>query len=311
MIIRRTHLVLLTKFAARTFLPIAIACAALSGCALTKQISPDTYQSTRSAESRKLHEIFESFFEAELVLFPTFATEIGDHRYDDQLEIAISEEHIAEQRRLFQRALRRAGEIKLADVDSRDRLYLEVFTRNLQLALDGLRFKQQLMPVRQLANLTVEFPLLGSGAGAHPFRTVTDYKNFLKRIAGFETWVDTAIANMRQGIAIGVMHPRAVIERALPQLQAMIVADAKTSLFYQPVVRMPGDFSEVDRNRLTRAYTEAIEQRIVPAYRRLVSFLEGEYLAKSRNTVALSELPDGKAWYQYLVRTQTTTDLTA
>jgi len=56
-------------------LPIAIACAALSGCALTKQISPDTYQSTRSAESRKLHEIFESFFEAELVLFPTFATE--------------------------------------------------------------------------------------------------------------------------------------------------------------------------------------------------------------------------------------------
>ena len=101
MIIRRTHLALLTKFAARTFLPIAIACAALSGCALTKQISPDTYQSSKSSGSRKLHEIFESLFEAELVLFPTFATEIGDHRYDDQLEIAISEEHIAAQRRLF------------------------------------------------------------------------------------------------------------------------------------------------------------------------------------------------------------------
>ena len=181
---RRTHLVLLAKFAATTFLPMAIACAALSGCALTKQISPNTYQSSKSAESRKLHEIFESFFEADLALFPTFATEIGDHRYDDQLEVTISEEHIAEQRRLFQRALRRAGEIKLADVDSRDRLYLEVFTRNLQLALDGLRFKQQLMPVRQLANLAVEFPLLGSGAGAHPFRTVTDYENFLKRIDG-------------------------------------------------------------------------------------------------------------------------------
>ena len=73
---------------------------------------------------------------------------------------------------------------------------------------------------------------------------------------------------------------------------------------------MPGDFSAVDRNRLTRAYTEAIEQRIVPAYRRLVSFLTGEYLDQTRSTVALSELPDGKAWYEYLVRTQTTTDLT-
>ena len=89
---------------------------------------------------------------------------------------------------------------------------------NLQLALDGLRFKQHLMPVRQLASLAVEFPLLGSGAGAHPFRTVTDYENFLKRIDAFETWVDTAIANMRQGIAVGVIQPRPVIERALPQL---------------------------------------------------------------------------------------------
>jgi uncharacterized protein (DUF885 family) len=90
----------------------------------------------------------------------------------------------------------------------------------------------------------------------------------------------------------------------------MIVTDAKTSLFYQPVVRMPGDFSAVDRNRLTRAYTEAIEQRIVPAYRGLVNFLEGEYLDQTRSTVALSDLPDGNAWYEYLVRTQTTTELT-
>ena len=211
----------------------------------------------------------------------------------------------------FSARLRRAGEIKLADVDSRDRLYLEVFTRNLQLALDGLRFKQQLMPVRQLASLAVEFPLLGSGAGAHPFRTVTDYENFLKRIDAFETWVDTAIANMRQGIAVGASYsPDLSSKERCRNLQAMIVTDAKTSLFYQPVVRMPGDFSEADRNRLTRAYTEAIEQRIVPAYRRLVSFLEGEYLDKTRNTVALSDLPDGKAWYEYLVRTQTTTDLT-
>jgi uncharacterized protein (DUF885 family) len=307
---RRTHLALLAKFAATTFLPMTIACAALSGCALTKQILPDTYQSSKSTESRKLHEIFESFFEAELALFPTFATEIGDHRYDDQLEIAISEEHIAAQRRLLQHTLKRTAEIKVEAIEARERLYLEVLSRALKVALDGFAFKQRLMPVRQLASLAVEFPLLGSGAGAHPFRTVTDYENFLKRIDGFETWVDTAIANMRQGSAVGVTQPRPVIERTLPQLRAMIVSDARTSLFYQPVVRMPGDFSEADRNRLTRGYTEAIEQRIVPAYRRLLSFLEGEYLDKTRRTVALSDLPDGKAWYEYLVKTQTTTDLT-
>ena len=106
---------------------MTIACAALSGCALTKQISPDTYQSSKSTESRKLHEIFESFFEAELALFPTFATEIGDHRYDDQLEIAISEEHIAAQRRLFQHTLKRAAEIKIEAMSIRASAFIWMF----------------------------------------------------------------------------------------------------------------------------------------------------------------------------------------
>jgi len=307
---RRTHLVLLAKFAAMSFLPMAIACAALSGCALTKQILPDTYQSSKSTESRKLHEIFESFFEADLVLFPTFATEIGDHRYDDQLEIAISEEHIAAQRRLFQHTLKRAAEIKIEAIDAGERLYLDVLTRALKVALEGFAFEQRLMPVRQLWSVAVEFPLLGSGAGAHPFRTVTDYENFLKRIEGFEAWIDTAIANMRKGIEVGIVEPKVVIDRTLPQIEAMIVADAQASLFYQPIVRLPDQFSQTDRARLTRAYVEAIEQRIVPAYRRLLVFLKDEYLGKSRNSLAISELPNGKAWYQYLVKTQTTTNLT-
>src|SRR5262245_49447589 len=307
---RRTHLVLRTKFAARTFLPIAIACAALFGCALTTPISPNTYQSSKSSESRKLHEIFESFFEAELVLFPTFATEIGDHRYDDQLEIAISEEHIAAQRRLFQHTLKRAAEIKIEAIDAGERLYLDVLTRALKVALEGFAFEQRLMPVRQLWSVAVEFPLLGSGAGAHPFRTVTDYENFLKRIEGFEAWIDTAIANMRKGIEVGIVEAKVVIDRTLPQIEAMIVADAQASLFYQPIVRMPDQFSQTDRARLTRAYVAAIEQRIVPAYRRLLVFLKDEYLGKSRNSLAISELPNGKAWYEYLVKTQTTTNLT-
>jgi uncharacterized protein (DUF885 family) len=284
-------------------------CASLLGCGTGGMSLSSIGGRSTATESAKLNELFEGFFEGELALFPTLATEIGDHRYDDQLEIAISEEHIAAQRRLFQHALKRAMEIKLAEIDSRDRLYLQVFTRNLKLALDGFAFKQHLMPVRQLASLAVEFPLLGSGAGAHPFRTVADYENFLRRIEGFETWIDTAIVNMRQGIELQIVQPTVVIERTLPQIQAMIVSDPKTSLFYQPIARTPDQFSDADRARLTRAYTDAIEMRIVPAYRRLLAFLQDEYLSRSRRTVAFSALPDGAAWYDYLVKTQTTTDL--
>jgi uncharacterized protein (DUF885 family) len=58
------------------------------------------------------------------------------------------------------------------------------------------------LPVRQLGSLPIEFPLLGSGDGSRPFKTVTDYENFLKRIGGFKVWVDTAIDNMRDPRAL-------------------------------------------------------------------------------------------------------------
>ena len=289
-----------------TLLLAAFVAGSLCGCAgsLASRVRPADF-----AESRRLKEIFDGYFEALLALYPTFATEIGDHRHDDQLEITISEEHRAAARRLFQYGLDRAATVHAPALDPHERLYLEVFKRNLRVALDGLRFKPHLMPVRQLASLAVEFPLLGSSGGAHPFRTVTDYENFLKRMEAFETWIDTAIGNMREGLALGIIQPRPVIERALPQLRAMIVEDAQKSLLYQPIRRMPGDFSETDRRRLDGAFTEAIERRIVPAYRRLVQFLESDYLDKTRSAPALSDLPDGKAWYDYLVKAQTTTDL--
>jgi uncharacterized protein (DUF885 family) len=161
--------------------------------------------------------------------------------------------------------------------------------------------------VRQLNSMPVDFPVIGSGTGVHPFKTVADYDNFLKRIDRFSIWVDTAIENMRQGVEAGIVQPKVVIERTLPQLDAMIVADPKQSLFFQPILQLPRNFSESDKTRLTVAYSQAIEQRIVPVYRKLRSFVQEEYLPKTRTTYGISNLPDGIAWYEQAVRTQTTT----
>ena len=109
---------------------------------------------------------------------------------------------------------------------------------------------------------------------------------------------------------MGVVQPKVVMERTLPQFDAMIVADPKHSLFFQPILQMPSQFSTSDKARLTEAYLRAIEQRIVPAYRKLRSFVQEEYLPKARSTYGLSNLPDGIAWYEHAVRTRTTTSLT-
>lgn len=116
---------------------------------------------------------------------------------------------------------------------------------------------------------------------------------------------------MREGSRLGIVEPRVLMEKVLPQLAAHVVEAPEHSVFWQPVAHMPAAFSAADRNRLAAAYRAAIMQKVVPAYRRLHDYVREEYLAKCRSTVGLADLPGGSAWYAYLVRANTTTERTA
>ncbi len=150
---------------------------------------------------------------------------------------------------------------------------------------------------------------LGTGRGAQPFDTVEDYEAWLGRVEDFEAWVDQAIENMRKGIDRGVVQPRVLMKRVLPQLRSQVVDKAEASAFYRPVKHMPDSFAQEQRRRLRRAYRKKIENVLVPAYRRLHRFVKEEYIPEARETHGLGALPNGAAWYRYRVRATTTTDL--
>ena len=56
---------------------------------------------------------------------------------------------------------------------------------------------------------------------------------------------------------------------------------------------------------------EAVASRVIPAYARFLEFMIGEYVPASRTTLAAAALPDGEAYYRFLVRSFTTLDLEA
>jgi uncharacterized protein (DUF885 family) len=152
-------------------------------------------------------------------------------------------------------------------------------------------------------------PQIGSGQSFQPFKTVKDYDDFLKRIDAFSVWMDTAIVNMRKGLARGYTFPKILMERVVPQARDMMVADPTKSIFYQPIVNFPDSVGDTEKARLRHAYTLAIEQKIVPAYTKLYNFLRDEYIPKTRTTAGISAIPGGKAYYRDMIRLWTTTDL--
>jgi len=257
-----------------------------------------------------LHRIFADYYEQALALDPVLATTLGDHRYDAHLALDLSEDYRRRQREVYTGLLVRLDALAGAVFSDDDRLSLALLRSELATRLEGLTYPEHLLAMTQISGLPVDFPVMGGGGGVHRFATTADYDNFLGRIADFVTWVDTAIANMRRGIAGGVVHPAIVIETLLPQLDAQIVGDAEASAFFQPVRVFPSAIAEPERLRLTAAYRVAIQQQIVPAYRRLRTFLADQYRPHCRADTAFEALPGGVAWYAYRVRASTTTSLT-
>ncbi|MCX7041392.1 MAG: DUF885 domain-containing protein [Gammaproteobacteria bacterium] len=288
----------------------------LVGCASTPRnetpaaVAPPPSSTTAPLPGAALDAMLEAYFERALALNPVLATSIGDTRYNHLYTTGFSPSVRAAQAALVREYEPRLIAFDRASLDAEHQLSYDIFLISLRTQREGERYPSHLMPLNQFFNFTASFAQMGAGGGLHPFKTVDDYEDFLGRMGGFEESVDIAIANMREGMASGIVQPRVLMERTLPQLAAHIVTDPAKSMFHGPVATMPANFSAEDKARLTAAYLAAIRERIVPAFQRLHDFVRDEYLPKTRTTVGLSALPDGREWYAYQARTMTTTDLT-
>jgi uncharacterized protein (DUF885 family) len=259
--------------------------------------------------NEKADAMFDAYFEALLEQNPLLATSIGDSRYNDRYPVQIAPEQRAKAKALDERFLKEARKLPAKKLDEAHRLSLDVFIRNRELALEGYKFPGYLMPLNQFFSTPNSFAQLGSGSGTHPFKTVKDYEDFLKRVDGFVAWTDQAIANMREGVKQGYTQPRILMERVLPQLEAQAKDDPTQTTYWGAVKAMPESFSAEDKARLEAAYRDAITTKLVPSYRKLHAFVKDEYIPKCRTTASLADLPKGADWYAYRVRDITTTSL--
>ncbi|MDH3265666.1 MAG: DUF885 domain-containing protein, partial [Gammaproteobacteria bacterium] len=260
--------------------------------------------------STVLNELFEEFFERELELNPIMATDIGDYRYNDRIANSLGADYLAASLALDEEYLARLLQIDPKQLSTQDQLSYDMFKLNREIAIEGHRFPGHLQPLNQFSSALNFFVQLGSGTSLHPFKTVKDYDDWLSRIDDFIVYTDQLIENMQQGMREGVVQPRILIEKALPQVQSQIVDSAQQSGFYAPITNMPESFSAQARARLAAAYVDAIENKIIPAYERVSNFVADEYLGAARETVGHYALPNGPEWYAYNVKAITTTDLT-
>jgi uncharacterized protein (DUF885 family) len=254
----------------------------------------------------QLKTMYAEFWEENLKLNPLTATYAGDPRYNGELPNFLAPEFEARAKAFEQKYLDRARAIGTQGLTGQDRLSYDIFTLNRESALEEFNFPERLLPIDQFYNIANSFAQFGSGTSAQPFVTVKDYDDWLKRASQAPVILDQAIVNMREGVRAGIVQPRILMEKVLPQLAANIDDDAEKTIFWGPIKNLPKEFSAADRERLTAAYRTMINSQLIPAYRRLNAYIADEYLPKTRSTFGMGALPNGAAWYAHKVHDNTT-----
>lgn len=286
--------------------PLVLAVALSTLLPAAAHAAPASPSAAADTAAAALHRFFDDEWERGLRESPETASSNGDLRWNDRWS-DMSLEAIRRREAEDRGALARLTAIDRAALSGRDRLDYDVYLWQLQRTIERQRFNEWMQPVSQLGGVQSANGLVE----LLEFRTVKDYEDWLKRLDALPTLIAQTEALMREGMKAGSMPPRVLMERVTAQIQAQLVDDATKSRFYVPFLKFPDAVAPADRERLRARAIDAIAHRVVPAYRGFATFFANEYLPRTRATVAVSDLPNGRAYYDVLARWYTTTDLTA
>ncbi|WP_024611111.1 DUF885 domain-containing protein [Pseudoalteromonas sp. TB64] len=294
---------------------------ALSGCVNTDSKTNTHSQSNIDSTSanvvselsaeQQLDVLVSQYYDESLTFSPISATYNGRSEFNGQFTPEISQANRAKKAAFYKKYQQRLSFIDKAQLVGQALLSYEILDRDLALKLEGMQFPSYLLPINQMSGAHNTFAGFGTGQSAQPFKSVDDYSNFLKRSEGFIKWLASVQNSMAEGIKLGVVLPKPLAQKLAPQFKAHVVTKAEDSLFWGPIKNLPDSFTAQQKQAITAQYRELIMQRLVPAYNSMSEFLVKQYIPNSRETVGYSDLPNGKAWYEYQIKKNTTLSLSA
>ena len=249
----------------------------------------------------KQNALFEEYYQAGLKNFPERATSYGDYRYNSQLgQVSLAE--IARQHAEADDFLARLRAIPTDGMSDNDLLSHRILEKQLEREDVNYALKNYEMPVNQQNGVHTR---LADLPNAMPFDSVPHYQDYISRLHQIPRVLEQTTEVMRQGEKDHLMPPKLVLEKLPGQCDGIIAANP----FLEPTKKFPAEFSEQDKKRLTDEITKAVNDDVLPAYRKFAEFLRTEYDPKGRTELTIESLADGKRRYAEAVKTMTTVNV--
>ncbi len=257
-------------------------------------------------DSTKLADLIDENWQFRLQEDPLLATSVGVHTYDDRLPEATV---AAEQRRArhYQALLQRLTALNRTNLPECEQINYDFLRFVLEDDTAHAFFQSYLVPIDAEGGFHTGFVF---ALQRMPLNTVADYENYLARLRAYGQYTDQQVRLMEIGLEENIASPQLIAQNALNSVAPYITDTPEQHVLYRPFSPLPSHFSSQDRRRLQQAARVAVDSVVIPAMRRLQSFIKEVYLPRAPAAIGIRALAQGRAFYEQRVHYFTTLPLT-
>jgi uncharacterized protein (DUF885 family) len=288
---------------------VAAATLLIPSFSLAQKLTPVAPNANAPVADRRsaMNALFKQYWDAILERSPEFASTLGDKRWNDKITDYSVEAHNAwlEQE---QNLLMKIGAIDDTGFTDAEKTSRELILRDFTDDIEAADFKEWEMPVDQMHGIYETYPGLANHLG---FKEVKDYDDWIARLNA----IPTAFAQVTENMSIGMQDhrvpPKYLLKQTLEQVKELANQKPEDSPLAGPLKKFPASIAAAEQARIRTETLTAIEKKVLPAYQRFARFLEVSYIPAGRDEPGISSLPDGAKYYKFLIRHETTLNLTA
>ena len=285
----------------------------LSSCASieTVNVSQDEITNvSKNEESVSQDELFEKFldrqWELDVADSPVFASMIGNKKYN-KLISSNSIEQFNINKEKSNVALTKLQSFDIDMLSEDNKLNYRLAELGMQNDIKRMKYPTYFMQLNQRGGVQSYYET----GDRLIYTSRQDYEDWLIRLESYAVNIANSLTNNKKALELGYSQPKIVTNGVISQIKTILDSEIENNPYMQVFLNANENyFEDGQKNDLIRRAKIVIEGTILPSYKNLYDFLKNEYYPKSRDTIGISDVPNGKNWYEDLSKYHTTTDLT-
>jgi uncharacterized protein (DUF885 family) len=289
-----------------TTLLMAVSVAGLATQAITSAADTLTNSSENNPD-QQLTALMDNIWNWKVEHHPEFATSVGYATANDRWT-DFSTAAIMSRKTRIERYLRELEQIDRNTLSEHAQLDYEVVQYNLQLEQSSHRFPQQYLQISQMDGVQSSVPYI---LKISPRSTLQDYENLLTRLSHVPVLIDQTIALLETGRQSGITQAGVSLRNLPLQIEGLLDENPQQSPLFEAFKHPSDQISARQRKTIQKRAEQLLTDTVFPAFNKLKEYLVNSHLPGTRQSIALSDLPNGKAWYQHQISYHTSTNMTA